>query len=145
MPDVTEAGRVFIREGTQLPEALQLESESYMPGWRLVKNLDGHGLGRKLQEMGWTFFFLAGEINVTVFGLDERKTVRRAVARILANPRSEKFNSLEITRVASAASKRFPGVTYVTLCAHSRHIQESMFLFQANDLPARERAEAVAA
>jgi hypothetical protein len=145
MPDVTEAGRVFIREGTQLPEALQLESESYMPGWRLVKNLDGHGLGRKLQEMGWTFFFLAGEINVTVFGLDERKTVRRAVARILANPRSEKFNSLEITRVASAASKRFPGVTYVTLCAHSRHIQGSMFLFQANDLPARERAEAVAA
>jgi hypothetical protein len=145
MPDVNEAGRVFIRESTQLPEALQLESESYMPGWRLVKNLDGHGLGRKLQEMGWTFSFLAGEINVTVFGLDERKTVRRAIGRILANPRSEKFNSLEITRAASTASKRFPEVTYLILCAHSRHIQESMFLFRANDFPARERAKAVAA
>ena len=48
MPDVTEAGRVFIREGTLLPKTLQLESEPYMPGWRSVKRPHGYGLGRKI-------------------------------------------------------------------------------------------------
>jgi hypothetical protein len=132
MPNLTEAGRIFIREGTQLPEALQLESEPYTAGWRLVKNLDWHGLGRKLHEAGWTFSCTAGEINVTVFGLDEQNTVRRAIARTLANARPEKFNSLEITRVATAASKRFAGGCYVTASARSRYIQESTVLLAEN-------------
>ena len=145
MADVTEAGRVFIREGARLPESLQLESEPYIPGWRLVKNLDGHGLDQKIQETRWTSLCLAGEINTAVFGFDEQKTVRRAIARILANSRLEKFNSLEITRVVSAASRRFPGVTYVTVSARSRNIQESMFLFHAEDVPERDRAELIPA
>jgi hypothetical protein len=145
MPDVTEAGRVFIREGTPLPAGLQVETESYMPGWRLIRNLYGNGLGRKLQEAGWTFFCLASEINATVFGLDERKTVRRAVARILANPRSDKFNSLEIMQMALAPSRRFLGVVYVTVSACSRHIQKSVVLHPAKDLSGRERTMVVAA
>lgn len=69
-----------------------------------------------------------GEINVTVFGFDERKTVYRAVEQILANLKSEEFNSLEITRVDSVASERFLGVTYLTVSARSRHIKESSIL-----------------
>src|SRR6266852_8045990 len=57
----------------------------------------------------WTFSWRAGEIGATVFGLDEQKTLRRAVEQILANLQSAEFNSLEIMRVASEASKRFPG------------------------------------
>jgi hypothetical protein len=132
IPNVIEAGSAFIREGTQLPEALQLESEPYTVGWRLVKNLDRHGLGRKLHKAGWTFSCMASEIDVTVFGLDEQKTVRRAIARTLANAGPEKFNSLEITRVVTAASKRFPGVCYVTASARSRDIQESAILLSDN-------------
>jgi hypothetical protein len=131
--DSIGAGRIFLREGTLLPEALKLESEPYIPGWRSVKNLDGRELGRKIHEAGWTFFCLAGEIHVTAFGFDEQKAVRRAIARILASPKSEKFNSLEIARVMSAPSRRFLGVTHVTLSARSRHIQESMFLLTAKN------------
>src|SRR5713226_10452118 len=98
MPNKISSGTILIREGTALPEALPFESEPYSSGWRLVKDLDGDGLGRKIQEAGWAFFCLAGEINLTVFGFEEQKTVHRAVARILANPRSEEFNSWEITR-----------------------------------------------
>jgi len=147
VPDTTEAGTILIREGTALPEALQLESEPYEPGWRLVNNLDGHGLDRKIHEAGWTFFCQVGEIKATVFGFDEQKTVRRAVARILANLKSEKFNSLEITRVASVSSKRFLEVRYMTVSAHSRHIQGSALLFQAKDkdLQVRDRARSAAA
>ena len=137
MPNTIGTGTILIKEGTPLPEALRLESEPYAPGWRLVKNLDGYGLDQRIHEAGWTFFCLAGEIKATVFGFDGQKTVRRAVKRILAKLKSEKFNSLEIMGVAS---KRFLGMRYVTVSARSRHIQESMFLFRAREI--REWAQA---
>ena len=114
MPDAIKTGTILTKEGTLLPEALQFESELFAPGWRLVKNLDGYGLGRKIHDAGWTFFCLAGEIKATVFGFDGQETVRRAVKRILAKLKSEKFNSLEITRVAS---KRLLGVPYASVSA----------------------------
>jgi len=53
--------------------------------------------------------------------------VRRAIERILARLSSEKFNSLEIVRVAYVASERFLGVRNATVSAQSRHIQGSLF------------------
>ena len=135
MPDTIKTGTILIKEGTLLPEALRVESDPCAPGWRFVKNLDGYGLDRKIHEAGWTFFCLAGEIKATVFGFDGQKTVRRAVKRILANLKLEKFNSLEITGVAS---KRFLGVPYVSASARSRHIQESPFLFQTTGVRVKQ-------
>jgi len=142
MPDTITAGKILMREGTELPGAVRMESEPYADGWRLVKNLDGYRLGRKIDEAGWTFFYLAGEIKAITFGIDEQQMVRRAVKRILAKVESEKFNSLEITRVAN---QRFLGVPYASVSARSRHIQESVFLFEAKDHPARDRARPAAA
>ena len=142
MPDTIKTGTMLIKEGTLLPEALRFESEPCAPGWRLVQNLDGYGLDRTIHEAGWTFFCLAGEIKATVFGFDGQKTVRRAVKRILARLKSEKFNSLEITGVAS---KRFLGVPYASVSARSRHVKESMFLFRAKDLREWDRAKLAAA
>jgi hypothetical protein len=128
-----EAGRIFVREGTALPKTVQIESEPYMPGWRSVKSLDGYELGRKIHDAGWTFFCLAYETKATVFGIDEEKMMRRAIERILANreAEAEKFNSLEIARVAWWTSKRFLGIRHITVSAQSRHIQESPVIFQA--------------
>jgi hypothetical protein len=135
VPDVTEAGRIFIRDGTLLPKNLQIESEPYTPRWRSVKNLDGHALSRKIHDAGWTFFCLAYETKATAFGIDEEKMMRRAIERILANreAQAEKFNSLEIVGVAWLESKRFLGIRQITISAHSRHIQESAIIFQARD------------
>ncbi len=141
MPDTIKTGTILIKEGTLLPEALRFESEPYAPGWRLVKDIDGYGLDREIHEAGWTFFCLAGEIEATVFGLEGQETVRRGVKRILAKLKSEKFNSLEITRVAS---KRFLGVPYASVSARSRHIQESLVLFRAKDLQEWGRARLAA-
>ena len=96
-----------------------------MPGWNLVANLDGFSLDREIQKTGWTFFSLAGVMKATVFGVDKQEMVRRAIKNILASDRSGKFNSLEVTRVAS---KHFFGVPYMSVDAQSRHIQESYFL-----------------
>ena len=130
MPDTIKTGTILIKDGAFLPDALQFESGPCATGWRLVKDLDGYGLDRKIHEAGWTFFCLASEIKATIFGFDRKKTVRRAVKRILANLKSERFNSFEITRVTS---KRFLGVPYVSVSACSRHIQESLFLFCDKD------------
>ncbi len=145
MPDTIKPGTILIKEGTLLPEAVRFESEPCVPGWRLVKDLDGCGLDRKIRDAGWTFFCLAGQLGATVFGIDEQKTLSRAVGQILANLESAEFNSLEIMRVTSEASRRFLGVRYVTVSAQSRHIQESAFLFGAKELPVRDRARSAAA
>jgi hypothetical protein len=122
-----KTGIILIKDGTFLPDALQFESEPCATGWRLVKDLDGYGLGRKIHEAGWTFFYLAGEIKASIFGFDGQKTVRRAIKRILANLRPGNFNSLEITRMVS---KQFLGVPYTRVYAHPRHVHKSMSLSQ---------------
>jgi hypothetical protein len=128
-----KTGTILIKEGTPFPRALQFESEPCSPKWRQVKNLDVYGLARRIQQAGWIFFCLPSETEATVFGIDGENMVHRAIERILANPKTAKFNSLEIMRVAPAASKRFLGVRYMTVSARSRHIQESGFLVGAWD------------
>ena len=144
MLDTIKPGTILIKEGALLPETMRFESESCLPGWRLVKDLDGCGLDRKIREAGWTFFRVAGQLGATVFGLDEQKTARRALEQILANLESAELNCLEIMRVASEASTRFLGVRYVTVSAQSRHIQESAPLFRTKD-PVRDRARSMVA
>lgn len=125
MADKIKAGAILIEDGALLPESLWFESEQCSNGWRRVKNLDGYGLDRKIREAGWTFFFLAGEVKASVFGFDIEKTTQRAIKRLLANLKSDKLNCLEITQVVW---KRFAGLPYVSVSAHSRHIQKSMLL-----------------
>ena len=125
MADTIKTGTILIAEGALLPESLPLESEPYAYGWRLVNNLDSNGLDQIIRQAGWNFFYIAGVIETNVFGSDEKKTTRKAVKRIIANLKSKNFNCLEITRVAT---KRLLGLTYISVSAHSRHIQKSQAL-----------------
>jgi hypothetical protein len=52
--DAIKMGTILIKKGTLLPEILRFESEPCAPSRRLVENLDGYGLGRKIHEAGWT-------------------------------------------------------------------------------------------
>src|SRR5579862_7651791 len=142
MPETIAAGKILVREGTEFPRAVQHQSEPYAAGWRLVDNLDGYQLGRKIQDAGWTYFCQAGSLKAIAFGMDEQKTVRGAVERILAQVKSEEFNSLEITRIVH---RRLLGVLpYVSVSARSRHVQESVFLFQAVELMVTDAARRAA-
>ena len=136
------ATAVLIREDIPLPANLAIQSEVFLPGWRLIKNLDGYALDREIREAGWTFSCLAGETRATVFGIDEEKMVCRAIEQILenrarTNPAWDKFNSLEITHVSSVASRRFLGVCSVTVSARSRHLQQCVGLVPAKEFVVR--------
>ena len=123
------SGTILIRENTLLPTSLAIKSEVFLPGWRVVKNLDGSALARSIEGANWNFFYLAGEMRVTVLGRDRLGTLRKAVKRVLAKQQKQ-FNSLEITKVAS---KRFLGIPFISVAAHTRHIQQGICLVPAND------------
>lgn len=107
--------------GTLLPQSFRLESESYPNAWMSVKSsLNSHDLESELAATGWKFFYMAGEVKATAFGFDRSKTVMTALKRLIAGARLQKCNCLEIDEVAMHA---FLGMPYVSVSAHSRHIQ----------------------
>jgi hypothetical protein len=128
------SGTILIRENTLLPAGLAVDSEVFLSGWRTVKNLDRSALTRKIEGANWNFFYLAGEIRATVLGRARPGTLRRAVKRVLAKQEGRKFNSLEITK---AVSKRFLGIPFMSVTAHSRHIQQGIGLVPEKDFVLR--------
>jgi hypothetical protein len=137
MSENKPASTIFIRENTRLPASVTLESETFLPGWRSIKNLDGRELGRKIENARWNYFYLAGAMKATVLGRNGRATLRRAVQRVLAKKQSQNHNSLEISKIIS---KRFLGVPYLTVSAHFRHIQEGMYLVPVEGFRLRDAA-----
>ena len=128
MADKIKSGAMLIEGKALLPVSLMLESERCSEGWIWLKNLDRYRLARKVRDRGWNFFSIRGEVKARAFGLDVEKTTRRALARVLADPKSAAFNCLEITEVVLL---RFLGLPYVSISARPRHIQESNVLFQS--------------
>src|SRR6266446_2501115 len=122
MTDAVKTGTILIERDASMPASLRLEGNSFSSSWRSVSNLDLNGLDTAINKAGWTFFFMAGEIKITAFGLDKEQAVRRAVKRVITNVESHKCNCVEITEVSA---KSFLGMPYVNVSAHSRHIQES--------------------
>ena len=138
MARTIEIGTILIREDTQLPESLHLESDPYLKGWRLVKNLSSSAMDLNLREVGWTFFFMAGEVSAMAFGSESDKTTRRAVGSVIGKMKSGRFNCLEISRVAA---KSFLGLPCVAVAGHPRHVQNSIYLFQSSRISGADLAK----
>ena len=127
MADPIKAGSILIEEGTYLPRSVSLESGSPSNGWAEMKNARAP-FEKQLEEAGWTFFFMAGELKTTVFGFDREKTLQAALKRLIASVKSQKCNSIEITQVTAKSSLRLP---YLSIAAHSRHLQKGIVFSEA--------------
>ena len=119
--DIIKSGTILIDEGATLPKALSLQSAPYSSGWTVVTSSRSE-FEKDINLAGWTFFFLAGNIEATVFGFDTQKAVRTAVDRIIMDVKAQDCNCLEITQVKM---KSFLGLPYACVSAHSRHVQGS--------------------
>ena len=113
---------------SEWPPLLGLESESYSGGWSVVKALDGFAVDRKIRAAGWNFFFIASEVKVMFLGSHGAKKIQHAVHRILGKVSRHHFNGLEVTGIVA---KRFLGLPYTVVSAHSRHVQQSCYLDRA--------------
>src|SRR2546428_2208201 len=122
MTDTITAGSILVEEGIHLPKSLLLQSEPDSNGWAAVKDARS-AFEKTIQEAGWTFFFMAGEIKTTVFGFDKQRALRTALQRLIADVKSQNCNSIEITQVTG---KSFLNLPYVSVFAHARHLQKGM-------------------
>jgi len=129
---------IMMQTGTLIPESLCVEAEPYGQTWQIIKSADGDLLERDLRKAGWNLFFLAETVQAMVWGYRGERTVRRALRRVLAKVKLLKFNCLEITEITQ---KRFLGLPYVHVSAHSRHIQKSSAMQSQVE---RSQAEAAA-
>ncbi|MGC2323974.1 MAG: hypothetical protein WA463_15190 [Terriglobales bacterium] len=127
-------GTIMMQTGTYVPESLHVEATPYWRTWRLINSADGNLLDRDLRTVGWNFFFLADTVQAMVWGHSGEKAVRRVLAKV----KLLKFNCLEITEITQ---RRFLGLPYVQVSAHSRHIQKSSTLQSLVD---RNQAETAA-
>jgi hypothetical protein len=71
---------------------------------------------------------MAAEVKVMFFGAIGAKKIENALKRIFRKVRQQHFNGLEVTGIVA---KRFLGVPYAVVSAHSRHIQQSCYLDSA--------------
>lgn len=130
LTDQIKPGDLLLAEGTLLPTSMQGteegESKPFIPGWNWVKNLDSTSMDHLIGKAGWNFFYFAGGIEMIAFGPDKVRATDKALKRIIASLKTKNFNCLEITDVTA---KRFLGWPYVSVSAHSRHVQKSRVLF----------------
>jgi hypothetical protein len=125
MPPTVQVGTILMKEWPGIGQLLGLESEPCWGEWNLLKVLDGFALDRKIHAAGWNFFFMAAEVKVMFFGSLGAAKMQNALKRILEKVKLQQFNGLEITEIVV---RRFLGVPYVTVSAHSRHMQQSCYL-----------------
>ena len=64
---------------------------------------------------------MADEIRAVVPAWGGHNTLRRGVKRLLAQTRLQHLNCLEVTHILR---KYFLGIPYLSIAAHSRHLQE---------------------
>jgi|SRR5208282_1843645 len=127
MPPI-HVGTILMKEWPGMTQVLGLESEPCSGEWSLLKVLDGFALDRKIHAAGWNFFFMAAETKVMFFGSVGAVKIQNALKRILEKVKPQQFNGLEVTQIVA---RHFLGVPYVTVSAHSRHMQQSCYLDSA--------------
>lgn len=125
MSATLQVGAILMKEWPRMTQLLNLETEPCSGEWRLLKVLNGYAVDLKIHAAGWNFFFMAAEVKVMFFGSVGAAKVQNALKRILEKAKPQHFNSLEITGIVA---RRFLGVPYVTVSAHSRHMQQSCYL-----------------
>ena len=137
LPIHVHVGAILIDETPRITQLLGFESEPYSGNWRLVRALSGFSLERKIRASGWNFFFIATEVKAVIIGELGANKIQNALKRILQKVRGQHFNSLEVTGIDE---RRFLGLPYVMVSAHSRHIQKGWRLNQPRERRAAQNA-----
>ena len=126
MPLTIHVGTILMKQWPGMPPLIGFESEPGLGEWSIVKaSPDAFTLDRNIHAAGWNLFFIAAEVKAMFFGSLTAAKVGSALKRILAKVNRQHFNGFEITAIVA---RHFLGIPYVTVSAHSRHLQQSCYL-----------------
>jgi len=125
MEETITTGTILIENGTLMPEFRPPQGATYSNGWLSLGRVARAELEKSVSKAGWSFFYMAGHSKATVFGFNHARTMHKALKRLIADTTAQHFNCLEIS---SVATKHFLGLPYVSISAHSRHIQKGLVL-----------------
>jgi hypothetical protein len=126
MTDRIRLGTMLVADNTDMPTTLVIGTEHYLAGWSSITGSTGAQLGKEIENAGWTFFYMAGEIRTSGFGFNDQSRTARAVAHVIDVVRRENCNCLEITQMRR---RSFVGLPYTSLVAHGQtHSEESKLL-----------------
>jgi hypothetical protein len=121
MTDRIGVGTMLLEDGTAKPESLFIETTVYLPSWSSITGTSSSQLGRQIEAVGWTFFYMAGEINRSGFGFNDQSRTESALAHVIATVKDEGCNCLEITKLRRGS---FLGVPYTSVTAHARPVTQ---------------------
>jgi hypothetical protein len=124
MSQTLKVGTILMKmkEWVGVPDLPRLETRLCFGEWSVISVPDAFALDRTIHAAGWNFFFMATEVKTMFLGFLGEEKMRRAMKRISAKVKLQHFNGLEITEITA---RHFLGVPYVTVSAHSRHMQQS--------------------
>jgi hypothetical protein len=126
-------GTMLIANGTRTPKLVILGTQSYSAGWSSILDSTSAQLDRELEKVGWTFFYMAGQIRTRRFGFNDQSRTDRAVAHVIDAVKRDSCNCVEITQLSRGS---FLGLPYTSVVAHARHIQRSRSFHNLSNLPA---------
>ena len=129
-------GSVLLRSGTLTPPSVPLNLRNFCSDWQSIENCRGHVLDQEFRRTGWNLFFLAGAIRGYAVGSAEGSVIR-AMTNILLRVKAQGYNCAQVSEIVV---KRFLGLRYVRVEAHSRHLQQSCTLRSF-----KQRSETIAA
>lgn len=110
---------------TPRPAALLLRGAAPVKGWAVVANARST-FRQEMEGAGWVWFFIAGESKTSAPGFDRTNAICKALTQLTRKARVRNCNALEITRITS---RRFFGVSRVTIAVHLRHLQKGSSFF----------------
>lgn len=50
------AGSILMAEGSVMPACIAVETDTYSPGWGMLRGVTRHTMEKAIQAAGWTFF-----------------------------------------------------------------------------------------
>jgi hypothetical protein len=124
MSNPIQSGTTMI-QSSPLLQWLGMDSQLYSGRWSALGTFDSAGLDRRVRAAGWNLFFLADELRTVVPAWGGQNSVRTGLKRLLARTRLRHFNCMQVSQVVK---KRFLGIPYVSIVAHSLHIQQGHML-----------------
>jgi hypothetical protein len=107
-------GSTFVLDPSLLEQVFGVPSRPYAKSWSLL-TADSEG-------KGWHLLFIATQIKAIALGGAGSAQLDAAIRRMLKKASREDFNCLEVTQLKP---KHFWGVPYLSIVAHSRHLQSS--------------------